>query len=392
MAQGWLALSVPAVAVLAGLLDSEPVVWAGLEPSGDFSGLEAGVLGVLGLLLEPEDAGAEGLLLGKADPGVDDEVPDEVEVGAVSRPAPVEVLEPPPAKPCPGVLEPRPPEPATPESLPLELPVPEPTTPVSLPLELLFPEPARPLSLPLEPLLPEFEIPESLPPELPVPEPARPVSLPLELPVPEPARPASLPLELPEPEFAKPLPALELDVVPAVWLGRELWAVEAGLVGVPEGLVSRLEVGVWLLERPPEAPCEVGRLSEVGALASRPEAAVLPPAKPLVSGVKLVLARALEALRLPVSPGCAALERTLASRKGSTPEALTIEERANAESPLLELAPPAAELNWFEALVLLTPERNKFGLTVLGLRFGRDESCWAGFGASKGERCLRVMV
>ena len=225
-----------------------------------------------------------------------------------------------------------------------------------------------------------------------MPEPARPVSLPLELPVPEPARPASLPLELPEPEFAKPLPALELDVVPPVWLGRELWAVEAGLVGVPEGLVSRLEVGVWLLERPPEAPCEVGRLSEVGALASRPEAAVLPPAKPLVSGVKLVLARALEAVRLPVSPGCAALERTLASRKGSTPEALTIEERANAESPLLELAPPAAELNLSEALVLLTPERNKFGLTVLGLRFGRDESCWAGFGASKGERCLRVMV
>jgi hypothetical protein len=116
MAQAWLVFSVPEVVVLAGLLDSEPVVWVGLTPSGDFSGIEAGALGVLGLLLVPVDAGAVGLL-DNPEPGV--ELPDVPETG-VAPPALIDVPEP-PAKPCPGVLELLVPEPAMPETLPLEL-------------------------------------------------------------------------------------------------------------------------------------------------------------------------------------------------------------------------------------------------------------------------------
>jgi hypothetical protein len=145
MAHAWLVFSVPEVVVAAGLLDSEPVVWVGLTPSGDFSGIEAGALGVLGLLLVPVDAGVEGLL-DNPEPGV--ELPDVPETG-VPLAELVDVPEPPPAKPCPGVLELLVPEPATPESLPLELPGAEPTVPVSFPLELLV-----------------FEFPGALPPAL----------------------------------------------------------------------------------------------------------------------------------------------------------------------------------------------------------------------------------
>lgn len=127
MAQAWMVVSVPEVAVLAGLPDSEPVVWVGLTPSGDFSELELGVLGVLGLLLVPV-AEVEGLLLVKPEPDV--ELPEGLETG-VPPPALVDVLEPPPAKPCPGMLELPLLEPVTPESLPLELPGAEPATPVT---------------------------------------------------------------------------------------------------------------------------------------------------------------------------------------------------------------------------------------------------------------------
>ena len=125
-----------------------------------------------------------------------------------------------------------------------------------------------------------------------------------------------------------------------------------------------------MLEIPPDAACEDGRLSLVGVPISRPEVAVL-PAKPLVSGVKLVLARVPEAKGLPVSPGWAALERTLANCRGSAPDAATLEERAIPESLALE------PILLFEALsfpvpllVLVIPERSKLGLAVFGLRLG----------------------
>lgn len=213
MAHAWLVFSAPEVVLLAGLADSEPVVWVGLVPSGDFSGFEAGVLGVLGLLLEPEEAGEDGLL-DKPEPGV--ELPDMPEAG-VPPPALVDVTELPPAKACPGVPELLAPEPVMPESLPLELPGAEPATPVSLPLEVLVPEPAIPLSLPLELLVLEF--PGALPPALVDETPGLEFVCPVSTPVPEPLVPVGRVSVLPAllgrfDEVLRPLPTLELDGVP----------------------------------------------------------------------------------------------------------------------------------------------------------------------------------
>jgi hypothetical protein len=248
MAQPKAVRSVPDKALLAGLLDSEPVLWFELEPMGNFSDPWLGVDDVLGLSPEAWDEPVEGLV-SVPEPEVEVDVPEPVR--AVSRPPDV----------------PLEPEPASPESLPLELPVPEPAKPESLPFEPPVPEPASPKPAPLEPV----------PLEPVLPEPAKPVSLPLEFPAPEPARPFPPALELgapglgfdspppavlepvapevvglvPVPEVLlgrfegvlRPLPVLELGVVVPVWLGREDSAPETGLTGAPEGLESKLEVG-----------------------------------------------------------------------------------------------------------------------------------------------------
>jgi hypothetical protein len=123
--------SVPAIAPVAGLLDSAPVLWFELEPIGDCSFPWDGVDVVLVLSFEACDAAVVGFM-GALEPG---EAVDTLEpIGAISRPfaAPLE------------------PEPASPESLALELPVPEPDNPESLPLELPAPELARPLPPALE--------------------------------------------------------------------------------------------------------------------------------------------------------------------------------------------------------------------------------------------------
>jgi hypothetical protein len=416
--------SAPVAVLLTGLLDSDPVFWL-FEPIGDRSEPCAAVDGVVGLSPEPSDDGLEGLLVG-LDPGK--AVPDEfAPVGAVSRPA-VNPLEP-----CP----------ASPESLPLEPEPPEPVSPESLVLELAFPEPAKPESLELE--LPPFEPATlvSLVLEFVVPEPASPASLALE-PLPfEPARPVSLPLEFPVPEFAKPLlPALEfgeaafeavgprsavlepepleavgrvsllvllpgrlavvlspppapvLGAALADWLGREASAVEAAFTGVPEGLESRLEVVLWLLEGPPVSASGTERPGALGALVSSPELAVPPTAKPLVSGARLALATPPDLTGLPESDGCAALERTLASCKRSVPEVAAPEERAMAASvaPLEPTAPLEAALSFSELPVLVTFERNKFGLVELELRLGKFANCCPGLGASNGERCCNFIT
>lgn len=126
------------------------------------------------------------------------------------------------------------PEPASPESLPLEIPLPEPAKPESLPLELPDPEPARPL-----PPVPELGV---LGLEFDKPPPAA-----LEPGLPEVVGGVPVPEVLPgrfEAVLSPPLPApLGLGVVP-VWLGREASAPDGVLTGVPEGLESRLELGV----------------------------------------------------------------------------------------------------------------------------------------------------
>jgi hypothetical protein len=193
-----------------------------------------------------------------------------------------------------------------------------------------------------------------------------------------------------------------LVVVPPDWVGREDSAADSGLTGAPEGLESRLEDVLWLLESPPVAACDVGRPDVLGAFVSRLELAEPPPAKPLVSGARLVLAAApdlngllerSEALRglLLESPGCAALERTLASCNFSAPELAPLEVRARAALfallGLLELA------LIFSALpVLVTLERNRLGVVELELRLGKFAARVPGFGASKGERWRKVMT
>ncbi len=230
MAQPWLVRSLPEVVLAAGLLNSEPVFWLGLEPSGERSGLGEAVDGVEGLSPEPSDEKLGGLVLARPEPGK--AVPDEPPpAGAVSRPA----LDAP--EPCPE----------SPVSLPLEEPEPfDPARPESLVLELPVPEPASPASFVLEPA--------------PL-EPAKPVSLPLEFPAPEPARLVSLPLELPVPEVTRPLP-------PALELG-----------------VTEFEVGCLrsaLLE--PE-PFVVGRESLPAVLPGRAEAVLSPPPAAVLVGL-----------------------------------------------------------------------------------------------------------
>ncbi len=112
--------SVPDKALAAGLLESEPVLWAELEPIGDFSDPWVGVAGVLGLSTEAWDEPVEGLV-GAPEPEVEVDVPEPVR--AVSRPPDV-------------LLEL---DPASPESLALELPAPEPARPFPPALELGVP-------------------------------------------------------------------------------------------------------------------------------------------------------------------------------------------------------------------------------------------------------------
>jgi hypothetical protein len=97
---------------------------------------------------------------------------------------------------------------------------------------------------------------------------------------------------------------------------------------------------------------------------------VLFPAKPLASGVKLVVVRVPEAKGFPVSPAWAALERTLANCRRSVPDGLTFEERAIPESVALEPVLLFKALGFSVPLVLVMPERSKFGLAVFGLRLG----------------------
>ncbi len=162
------------------------------------------------------------------------------------------------------------------------------------------------------------------------------------------------------------------------------------LTGAPEGLESRLEVGCrLLLEGPPVAACETVPFCELGAFVSKLELALPAPAKPFVSGARL--APATPVLNgLPESPGCAALERTLASCNFSTPAALPFWERARFELlALLEL--PELALTFSEPPVLVTLERNKLGLAELELNLGRA-ACCAGVGASNGERCCNLIT
>lgn len=276
---------------------------------------------------------------------------------------------------------------------------------------LLEPEPASPESLPLELLLPEPAKPESLPLELPEPEPARPLPPALELGVPSfgfaKPPPAVLEPGLPEvvggvlvpvPEVLpgrfegvlSPLPALELGWFVPVWLGREDSAPETGLTGVPEGRESRLEVGCrLLLEGPPVAACETVEFAELGAFVSRLEPVPPPPAKPFVSGARLAPdAPTLKGLL--ASPGCAALERTLASCNFPAPEVAPLETRARPELfAVLEL--PEVVLIFSAAPVLVTLERNKFGLARLELKLG-NIACCAEDGASNGERCCSLIT
>ncbi len=274
----------------------------------------------------------------------------------------VELEDPEPLGALPPAVEPLlEPEPAGPESFPLEELVPDPAKPVSLPLELPEPEPASPLPPALELGVLGLVF-------------AKPPPAALELVLPEDVGLLSLPAVLPGrfEGVLSPLPALELGIVPP-WLGREDSAPDGVLTGVPEGLESRLELGVRLpLETPPVAACEVVGLAELGAFVSRLELAP-PPAKPFVSGARLA-PEAPVLKGLLASPGCAALERTLASRNFSVSEVAALEERVNPEFPAL-LEPPAFALIFSAAPVLVTLERNKLGLAILELKFGNIACC-----------------
>jgi hypothetical protein len=137
------------------------------------------------------------------------------------------------------------------------------------------------------------------------------------------------------------------------------------------------------------AACEAVAFAELGALDPGLELAVPPPAKPFVSGTRL--APAAPVLNgLLESPGCAALERTLASCNFSTPEVAPFWERASPELfAVLEL--PAFALIFSAAPVLVTLERSKFGLVELELNLGRLDCC-AALGASNGERCCTLIT
>ncbi len=118
---------------------------------------------------------------------------------------------------------------------------------------------------------------------------------------------------------------------------------------------------------------------------------VRPPAKPLVSGARLAPELALDLNGLLESPGWAALERTRASCKRSTPEVAPLEVRAMVEFSLEPAALLESALSFSAPPVLLMFERNKLGLETLGFKLGKIAVC-DGFGASNGERCLRVMT
>lgn len=142
------------------------------------------------------------------------------------------------------------------------------------------------------------------------------------------------------------------------------------------------------LESPPVAACEAVGFEELSAFVWRLELEP-PPAKPFVSGARLAPeAPALNGL--PESPGCATLERTLASCSFSTPELTPLEGRARAEFPAL-LEPPDLALIFSAVPVLVTLERNKLGLATLELKLGKM-ACCAALGARSGERCCNLIT
>jgi hypothetical protein len=117
-----------------------------------------------------------------------------------------------------------------PELVPLE---PCPASPESLELELL-PEPAKPLPPALELKgVPEFAV-VCPAPALLEPEPFVVVGREL--------LPAVLPGRVND--VLSPPATAVLGVAPPAWLGRDDSAVDGGLTGTPEGLESRLEVGL----------------------------------------------------------------------------------------------------------------------------------------------------
>ena len=252
--------------------------------------------GVLGLSPEPVEGVLEGLV-GAPPPEPAEGLDVPAPLGALSRP-PAVALEP---------------EPASPESFPLEPALPEPATPVPFPLELGVPEPAKPFPPALELGVPGLAFDNPPPAVL---EPEAPAAAGLAS---VPAVPGVVPGRFER--VLRPVAALELGVVVPVWLGREDSGPETGLTGVPEGLESKPEVACCLpLEGPAVAACEALGVAELGALVSRLEFPVPPAAKPFVSGARLAPGAA--ALKgLPESPGCAALERTLASCSFSAPAA-----------------------------------------------------------------------
>ncbi len=162
------------------------------------------------------------------------------------------------------------------------------------------------------------------------------------------------------------------------------------MTGVPESRESKLELACCLpLKGPPVAACEALGLAELGALVSRLVLTLPPPAKPFVSGARL--APAAPALNgLLESPGCAALERTLASCSFSVPELAPFWERARF-AVFAVLEPPAFALIFSDVPVLITLERNKLGLAELELKFGKM-ACCAALGASNGERCCNLIT